>query len=151
MIADGLRSLGATVEVVVIRTAGDSRAPDTVWGEGAFVTALEAALLDGRIDVAVHSAKDVPTSRDPRLRIAAFPAREDPRDALVTTDPGLTLATLPHGARIGTDSPRRVAFLRANRPDLRPHPLHGNVDTRLRRNVATVSRIVAPSVAAIRP
>ncbi len=133
MIADALRSLGATVEVVVIRTAGDSRAPDTVWGEGAFVTALEAALLDGRIDVAVHSAKDVPTSRDPRLRIAAFPPREDPRDALVTTDPGLTLATLPHGARIGTDSPRRVAFLLAARPDLRPHPLHGNVDTRLRR------------------
>ncbi len=133
VIADGLRSLGATVEMVVIRTAGDSRAPDTVWGEGAFVTALEGALLDGRIDVAVHSAKDVPTARDPRLRIAAFPAREDPRDALVTLDPGLTLATLPPGARIGTDSPRRVAFLLANRPDLRPHPLHGNVDTRLRR------------------
>ena len=133
MIADALRSLGAAVEVVAIRTAGDSRAPDMVWGEGAFVTALEAALLDGRIDVAVHSAKDVPTTRDPRLRIAAFPAREDPRDALVTTDPGLTLATLPRGARVGTDSPRRVAFLLASRPDLRPHPLHGNVDTRLRR------------------
>jgi hydroxymethylbilane synthase len=133
MIAEALRALGATVEVLTIRTAGDGRAPDTVWGEGAFVSALEAALLDGTIDVAVHSAKDVPTARDPRLRIAAFPAREDPRDALVTADPGLTLASLPPGARIGTDSPRRCAFLLAHRPDLRPHPLHGNVDTRLRR------------------
>jgi hydroxymethylbilane synthase len=132
-IADALRALGAAVETVTIRTAGDNRAPNTVWGEGAFVTALEAALLDGRIDVAVHSAKDVPTDQDPRLRIAAFPPREDPRDALVAADPGLTLDTLPRGARIGTDSPRRVAFLLARRPDLRPLPLHGNVDTRLRR------------------
>src|SRR5665811_956124 len=132
-IADSLRALGVTVEMVSIRTAGDNRAPNTVWGEGAFVTALEAALLDGRIDVAVHSAKDVPTTQDPRLRIAAFPPREDPRDALVAADPGLTIDTLPRGARIGTDSPRRVAFLLAHRPDLRPHPLHGNVDTRLRR------------------
>lgn len=132
-IADALRARGATVEMVAIRTAGDSRAPSTVWGEGAFVTALEAALLDGRIDVAVHSAKDVPTVGDPRLRIAAFPARQDPRDALVADGPRLTLDTLPHGARVGTDSPRRVAFLLARRPDLRPHPLHGNVDTRLRR------------------
>jgi hydroxymethylbilane synthase len=132
-IADALRALGATVEMRTIRTAGDNRAPNTIWGEGAFVTALEAALLDGRIDVAVHSAKDVPTTQDPRLRIAAFPPREDPRDALVAADHSLTLETLPRGARIGTDSPRRVAFLLACRPDLRPHPLHGNVDTRLRR------------------
>src|SRR5665811_2121133 len=132
-IADSLRALGVTVEMVTIRTAGDNRAPSTVWGEGAFVTALEAALLDGRIDVAVHSAKDGPTTQDPRLRIAAFPPREDPRDALVAADPSVTMDTLPRGARIGTDSPRRVAFLLAHRPDLRPHPLHGNVDTRLRR------------------
>ena len=132
-IADALIRLGASVEIVTIRTAGDIRAPDTIWGEGAFVTALEAALLDDRIDVAVHSAKDVPTTLDERLRIAAFPPREDPRDALVTVDPGLTLDTLPIGARVGTDSPRRVAFLLARRPDLRPFPLHGNVDTRLRR------------------
>ncbi|HEX7398542.1 MAG TPA: hydroxymethylbilane synthase, partial [Candidatus Limnocylindrales bacterium] len=133
MIADALRGLGATVELITIRTAGDDRAPSSVWGEGAFVTALEAALLERRIDVAVHSAKDVPTAQDPGLCIAAFPPREDPRDALVASDPGLTLDTLPRGARIGTDSPRRVAFLLAHRPDLRPHPLHGNVDTRLRR------------------
>jgi len=133
MIAEALRGLGATVELITIRTAGDDRAPSSVWGEGAFVTALEAALLERRIDVAVHSAKDVPTAQDPGLCIAAFPPREDPRDALVASDPGLTLDTLPRGARIGTDSPRRVAFLLAHRPDLRPHPLHGNVDTRLRR------------------
>jgi len=133
MIADALRGLGATVESITIRTAGDDRAPSSVWGEGAFVTALEAALLEGRIDVAVHSAKDVPTAQDPGLCIAAFPPREDPRDALVASDPGLTLDTLQRRARIGTDSPRRVAFLLARRPDLRPHPLHGNVDTRLRR------------------
>jgi hydroxymethylbilane synthase len=132
-IAGALRGLGATVELVTIRTAGDSRAPTAVWGEGAFVTALEAALLEGLIDVAVHSAKDVPTEQDPRLCIAAFPSREDPRDALVSLDASMTLDTLPPGARVGTDSPRRVAFLVARRPDLRPHPLHGNVDTRLRR------------------
>jgi hydroxymethylbilane synthase len=133
LIADDLRALGATVEMVVIRTTGDDRAPDTAWGEGAFVTALEAALLDGRIDLAVHSAKDVPTAEDPRLAIAAYPTREDPRDALVCHEPGQTLATLSAGAVIGTDSPRRAAFLRAHRPDLRTRPLHGNVDTRLRK------------------
>jgi hydroxymethylbilane synthase len=133
MIAEALRAHGAPVELIVIRTAGDGQAPDTAWGEGAFVTALEAALLHGQIDVAVHSAKDVPTTEDPRLRIAAYPAREDPRDALVALAPGATLDTLPAGSRIGSDSPRRVAFLLARRPDLRPHPLHGNVDTRLRK------------------
>ncbi len=133
MVADALRALGASVELVVIRTAGDDRPPSTTWGEGAFVMALEAALLDGRIDLAVHSAKDVPTAEDPRLAIAAYPTREDPRDALVCREPGATLATLPEGAVIGTDSPRRAAFLRAHRPDLRTRPLHGNVDTRLRK------------------
>jgi hydroxymethylbilane synthase len=131
-VADALRSLGAEVELVTVRTAGDQRPPDTAWGEGAFVGALETALLSGEVDLAVHSAKDVPTTEDPRLSIAAYPRREDPRDALVA-GPGVTLETLPAGARIGTDSPRRSAFLRARRPDLRPHPLHGNVDTRLRR------------------
>ena len=133
MVADALRALGATVELVTIRTAGDDRAPNTAWGEGAFVMALEGALLDGRVDVAVHSAKDVPTAEDPRLAVAAFPPREDPRDALVCREQGTTLQTLPPGALVGTDSPRRVAFLRAHRPDLRTRPLHGNVDTRLRK------------------
>ena len=133
LVADALRALGADVELVMIRTAGDQRAPDTAWGEGAFVGALEAALLENRIDLAVHSAKDVPTKEDARLRIAAYPTRADPRDALVCRDRGGSLAALPHGARVGTDSQRRTAFLLARRPDLRMHPLHGNVDTRLAR------------------
>ena len=132
-IADRLRALGAEVELVTIRTLGDDRPPDTTWGEGAFVGALETALLEGRVDLAVHSAKDVPTTEPAGLTIAAYPTRADPRDALVGREPGTTLAGLPHGARVGTDSPRRTAFLRALRPDLRMHPLHGNVDTRLRR------------------
>lgn len=132
-IADALRALGVPVELVTVRTLGDQRPPDTTWGEGAFVGALEAALLADEVDLAVHSAKDVPTTEDARLTIAAYPHREDPRDALVGRDPGLTLEALPAGSRVGTDSPRRSAFLRACRPDLRMHPLHGNVDTRLRR------------------
>ena len=133
LVADALRARGVAVELVTIRTLGDERPPDTTWGEGAFVGALETALLSGEVDLAVHSAKDVPTTEDPRLVIAAYPPREDPRDALVGREPGLTLDGLPAGSRIGTDSPRRGAFLRAHRPDLRVHPLHGNVDTRLRR------------------
>lgn len=133
LVADALRAHGVPVELVTIRTLGDQRPPDTTWGEGAFVGALETALLSGEVDLAVHSAKDVPTTEDPRLVIAAYPPREDPRDALVGRVPGLTLDDLPSGSRIGTDSPRRGAFIRAHRPDLRVHPLHGNVDTRLRR------------------
>jgi hydroxymethylbilane synthase len=121
--------------VVVIETEGDRRAPDTAWGEGAFVTAIERALLDGRVDIAVHSAKDVPTDEDLRLRIAAYLPRADPRDALVlrTDAPQRRLEDLPAGSRVGTDSPRRTGFVLARRPDLVVHPLHGNVDTRLRR------------------
>ncbi len=122
---------GIGTEIAVIRTEGDERPVDTAWGEGAFVGRIIGALLDGTVDLAVHSAKDVPTDEHPLLRIAAYPPREDPRDALVCRERGTTLATLPTGARVGTDSPRRVAFLRAIRPDLELHPLHGNVDTRL--------------------
>jgi hydroxymethylbilane synthase len=118
-------------ELVVIRTEGDERASDTAWGEGAFVARIEEALSRGTVDVAVHSAKDVPTDERPDLVIAAYPAREDARDALVCRVPGTTLADLPVAARVGTDSPRRSAFLRAARPDLQVHPLFGNVDTRL--------------------
>lgn len=150
LVAGALAALGADVETVVIRTAGDDRPPATVWGEGAFVVALEAALLDGRIDVAVHSAKDVPTAEDPRLAIAAYPPREDPRDALVCREPGATLATLPAGAVIGTDSPRRAAFLRAARPDLATRPLHGNVDTRLRKLAAGDADALVLAVAGLR-
>ena len=130
-VAARLAEHGVPTELVIIRTEGDDRPVDTAWGEGAFVGRIVGALLDRSVDLAVHSAKDVPTDEDPRLVIAAYPPREDPRDALVCRVRGTTLATLPHEARVGTDSPRRTAFLRAVRPDLRMHPLHGNVDTRL--------------------
>jgi hydroxymethylbilane synthase len=128
-----MRRVRLEVTTILVETAGDRRPPDTAWGEGAFVKELERALLDGRIDVAVHSAKDLPTHELPGLAIGAYLAREDPRDALVCRERGLTIDTLPRGVRVGTDSPRRTAFLLARRPDLRLHPLHGNVDTRLRR------------------
>lgn len=134
-VGDALRTSGTDVVIETIVTDGDRRLADTSWGEGAFVTAIEQALVAGHIDVAVHSAKDLPTDEDPRLTIAAFLPREWPEDVLVLpVGQRVTgLAALPVGARVGTDSPRRSAFLRAARPDLRVHPLHGNVDTRLRR------------------
>src|SRR5687768_74420 len=86
LVAEALGAQGIEHEVVVIETAGDRRAPDTPWGEGAFVSAIEDALVDGTIDAAVHSAKDVPTDEDPRLVICAYLQREEPRDALVLRD-----------------------------------------------------------------
>ena len=135
LVLDAFHRSGQASHVVIIETDGDRRAPDTAWGEGAFVAALELALLDGRVDVAVHSAKDVPTDADPRLRIGAYLPRADPRDALVVRVDARErwLDDLPAGTRVGTDSPRRTSFLLARRPDLDVHPLHGNVDTRLRR------------------
>jgi hydroxymethylbilane synthase len=97
-----------------------------------FVTALREALLAGAVDLAVHSYKDLPTAPEPRLTIAAVPAREDPRDALVARD-GLTLGELPPGSRVGTGAPRRVAQLRALGLGLDVVPIRGNVDTRLGR------------------
>jgi hydroxymethylbilane synthase len=135
LVAEALQGAGAAVEIVTVETAGDRRAPDTAWGEGAFVVAIQRALLDGRVDVAVHSAKDVPTDPVDGLVIGAYLPREDPRDCLVLPagSRATTLDELPSGARLGTDSPRRSGFLRAARHDFRPVPLHGNVDTRLRR------------------
>ncbi|HEY8989007.1 MAG TPA: hydroxymethylbilane synthase [Candidatus Limnocylindrales bacterium] len=135
LVVDALEREGRPTRIVIVETDGDRRAPDTAWGEGAFVAAIERALLDGRVDVAVHSAKDVPTDQDPRLRIAAYLPRADPRDALVVRNDATQrrIADLPAGTRVGTDSPRRTGFLLAERPDLIVHPLHGNVDTRLRR------------------
>lgn len=148
-VAGRLAGHGVPTEIVVISTAGDERAPGTAWGEGAFVTAIEAALLDGRVDAAVHSAKDVPTDEDPRLVIAAWTEREDPHDALVCRVRGGTLATLPPRARVGTDSPRRTAFLRGVRPDLVMHPLSGNVDTRLHKLDAGESDALVLAVAGL--
>ncbi|MDQ3448111.1 MAG: hydroxymethylbilane synthase [Chloroflexota bacterium] len=132
LVAAELERAGHEVVAVTIVTDGDVRLPDTAWGEGAFVGALESALRRGEVDLAVHSAKDVPIEPEVDLVIGAYPPRADARDALVTRE-GPSLGALPHGATVGTDSPRRTAFLLAARPDLRIRPLHGNVDTRLRR------------------
>jgi hydroxymethylbilane synthase len=133
LVADRLRALGVAVELVTIVADGDVRAPDAPIGEGIFVTALERALAGGEIDLAVHSAKDLPLDEDPRTTIAAYPERADPRDALVTRGRATSLDGLPRGARVGTDSPRRAGFVRFLRPDLEVIALHGNVDTRLMR------------------
>ncbi|WP_454041978.1 hydroxymethylbilane synthase [Cellulosimicrobium sp. Marseille-Q8652] len=124
---------GRTVETVRIRTDGDvlTGSLAQMGGTGVFVTALREALLDGRCDVAVHSLKDLPTAAAPGLTVVT-PEREDPRDALCARD-GLTIATLPRGAHVGTGSPRRAAQLRSVRPDLDVVDIRGNVDTRLRR------------------
>lgn len=128
-----LSEAGHDVQLVRIVTEGDVRPADTQPGEGMFVTAIARALQRGEIDAAVHSAKDVPLVEEGELTIAAYPIRADPRDALVTREGGSSLSRLARGATVGTDSPRRSGFLRAARPDLRVVPLHGNVDTRLRR------------------
>ena len=131
--AERLRAAGHEVEVVRIVTEGDVRPVDSEPGEGIFVVAIARALMRGEIDVAVHSAKDVPLEDDLQLVIAAYPERADPRDALVTGRGHQSIATLPANMTVGTDSPRRAGFMRAARPDVRIVPLHGNVDTRLRR------------------
>jgi hydroxymethylbilane synthase len=133
-VAGRLRALGHRVELVTVVTEGDRRPIDLSPGVGVFVTALEQALAAGEVDLAVHSAKDVPLETRDGLVVAAFPApREDARDVLVTAAGGASLDTLPAGAVFGTDSPRRAGFVLHRRPDLRHRPLHGNVDTRLRR------------------
>lgn len=133
MFARRLRAAGHQVELVTIVTEGDVREAGTAPGEGIFVAAIARSLRRLEVDVAVHSAKDVPLEEDPELIISAYPERADPRDALVTPHGRGSLRTLSEGATIGTDSTRRAGFLRAARPDLRIVPLHGNVDSRLRR------------------
>jgi hydroxymethylbilane synthase len=133
LIAERLRRAGHLVDLVPIVTEGDVRPVDMSPGEGVFVAAIARALLAGAIDIAVHSAKDVPLEEDPGLVIAAYPERADPRDALITRYGGASLGSLARGAIVGTDSPRRAGFVLAARPDLKVVPLHGNVETRLRR------------------
>ena len=132
-VADALREAGADVEIVTISTPGDrSSAPIAEIGIGVFTSALRDALANGEIDVAVHSYKDLPTARDPRLSLAAVPPREDPRDALVARN-GLTLGELPTGSTVGTGSPRRAAQLNALGLGIEVVPLRGNVDSRIRK------------------
>jgi hydroxymethylbilane synthase len=118
-----------------ITTKGDlvqDRPLSAIGDKGLFVAEIEQALREGRIDIAVHSAKDLPSALPPDMALAAFPRRADPRDVLVARD-GRRLAELPQGARVGTTSPRRACQLRALRPDLLIADLRGNVDTRLRK------------------
>jgi hydroxymethylbilane synthase len=127
-----LESLGATCRIDIIKTTGD-KITDVplakVGTKGLFTKEIEEALIEGRVDVAVHSLKDLPTALPAGLGLAAIPEREDARDALV----GRRLADLETGARVGTSSLRRVAQLRAARPDLAIEPIRGNLDTRLRK------------------
>jgi hydroxymethylbilane synthase len=118
-----------------IVTSGDKiqdRSLQDIGGKGLFIKELEEALLDGRADFAVHSIKDVPAELASRLTLACVPAREDPRDVLVSKT-GARLAELPSGAVVGTSSLRRSVAVLTARPDLRVEPVRGNVDTRLRR------------------
>jgi hydroxymethylbilane synthase len=123
---------GAQVELVGLTTLGDVSQAELaqIGGTGVFVSELRRRLLNGDIDFAVHSLKDLPTSQDSALTLAAVPTREDARDALVARN-GAKLADLPTAARIGTGSPRRAAQLLMIRPDLEPVPIRGNAGTRL--------------------
>jgi len=127
--------LGITATLLGMTTRGDQildRTLSKVGGKGLFVKELEAALAEGRAQLAVHSLKDVPMELPEGFVLAAVLEREDPRDAFVSND-FASLAELPHGAVVGSSSLRRVTQLLSVRPDLRVEPLRGNLDTRLRK------------------
>jgi hydroxymethylbilane synthase len=130
-----LEATSVEPEIVIIKTSGDKFQQTSfsqIGAKGVFIKELEDALLEGRIDLAVHSMKDVPTEMPAGLTIAAIGKREDVRDALVSS-PGATLAALPQNARVGTSSLRRQSQLLYTRRDLRMLELRGNVDTRIEK------------------
>lgn len=133
-----LRDAGYNVELEVIRTTGDRMqqpgfvAPPNLDGKGIFIKEIEEALEEGRIDLAVHSLKDLPTKLAPQFTLAAIPKRADARDVWVC-EPYWSLNTLPLGGKIGTTSPRRRAQLLALRPDVEFVDIRGNIDTRLKK------------------
>jgi hydroxymethylbilane synthase len=130
-----LEQQGHQVTLLGMTTLGDQildRSLSKVGGKGLFVKELETALEDGKADLAVHSLKDVPMELPPGFELACVMEREDPRDAWVSPNYA-TLQDLPQGATVGTSSLRRMALLRALRPDLKIEPLRGNLDTRLRK------------------
>ncbi len=132
-VRDRLAAHGVRAEIVVIKTRGDAevdRPLHELEGRGFFTKEIEDALLDGRIDVAVHSLKDLPTTLPAGLALGAIPVRHDPREALVN---GRSLLELAAGTRVGTSSLRRIAQVRFLRPDLEVVPLRGNVPTRVRK------------------
>ncbi len=146
-VADLLRAVdpGLEVDLVVLETTGDRRLDVPIWelgGKGVFAKEVQAAVHDGRADLAVHSAKDLPSDTPPGLVLASVPERGDARDALV----GSTLAGLPEGAEVATGSLRRQAQLGALRPDLRFVGLRGNMQTRLSK-AAHHDAIVVAAVA----
>jgi len=133
-VRDRLTALGHEIELVVITTTGDrllDRRLEAVGGKGAFLKEIEEAMLAGEVDLAVHSLKDVPTVLPDGLGLVAMLERADSRDAWLSNGP--LLADLPAGATVGTTSLRRIAQVKAARPDVKVADLRGNVDTRLRR------------------
>jgi len=139
LVATSLRNAWSGLEVAVrpIETAGDrtqasGRPLPEIGGKGLFTEALERALREGDIDLAVHSLKDLPTAEAPGVVVGAICVREDPRDCVVARS-GSVLASLPSGAVLGTSSLRRLAQLRASRPDVEVRSIRGNVDTRIRK------------------
>jgi hydroxymethylbilane synthase len=133
--ADALRSRGTTVEIVPLTTPGDGEARPLSGRahEGIFVSSVRDALLEGAIDIAVHSFKDVPTGEVDGLVVGAVPTREDPRDSVIASAP---LAALRSGAVIGTCSVRRAAWVHRIRPDVLVVPVRGNIDQRIARVIA---------------
>jgi hydroxymethylbilane synthase len=134
-IADRLRAHGHTVEIEIIKTTGDRLQEVTfaqVGSKGMFTKEIEEALAEGRVDLAVHSLKDLPTELPSGFALAATPPRVDPRDVFVSVKHG-DLAALPGGAKVGTSSQRRRAQLKELRPDVEAVEFRGNVDTRLRK------------------
>ena len=133
-----LRDAGYHVELEIIRTTGDRMQqpgfipPSNLDGKGIFIKEIEEALEEGRIDLAVHSLKDLPTRLAPQFTLAAIPKRADARDVWVC-EPHWALHTLPSGGRIGTSSPRRRAQILALRPDVTFVEVRGNIDTRLKK------------------
>src|SRR6202142_4265210 len=134
-ISDLLRAQGHTVELEIIKTTGDKItdvALAKVGTKGMFTKEIEEALIENRVDLAVHSLKDLPTELASDFEIAAITTRENPRDVFCSVR-FASIDALPQGANVGTSSLRRQAQLKALRPDLNIHPLRGNVDTRLRK------------------
>jgi hydroxymethylbilane synthase len=131
-VAARLEAMGFESRIEIVKTTGDHLQTASLaqaGGKGLFTKEIEEALLEGAIDLAVHSLKDLPTAMPAGLAIAAIPEREDARDAII----GMRLDELPRGARVGSSSERRASQLRLLRPDLRLEPIRGNVDTRLRK------------------
>ncbi|MBI4587428.1 MAG: hydroxymethylbilane synthase [Candidatus Rokubacteria bacterium] len=153
LMADRLREVApdAAVELVPMKTSGDRLAQVSLGefgGKGLFVKELEEALLDGRVDVAIHSLKDLPAELPDRFCLAAFLPRADPRDVLVSRSGG-GIADLPHGATVGTSSLRRRVLLLSLRPDLKIEAIRGNVNTRLGKLSAGIYEAIVVAAAGL--